>query len=138
MLADALIICREVLLGSPEVTALVHDRVYATPMLPPGHGYPCVKLQHISTSQYSRVGFRHAATAVVQLDVWAYEQGLCARIAGVALDVLHGTPTVPGAVSIRTQYEGRSLDESVQPPLHRYRADLAVRVARIEEVMSNG
>lgn len=132
-IADPLLVVRELLLGDPEVTALVHDRVYATPVLPKDHAYPCIRLSHIGAGQYAPVGFRHSMTATVQLDVWSYDQTLTARTAGVALDVLHGTPQAPGALRIAPTAEFRELDESVQPPLYRYRADLAVRVTRIPE-----
>jgi hypothetical protein len=127
-LADPLLVCREILLGTDALTALVGDRVYATPDLPPDRAYPCIRLTHIGAADHSPVPFRHAATAGVQMDVWAEDMPTTATVAETALDALHGVPRVPGALHIRPISEAREIDEAVQPPLYRYRADLSVRV----------
>jgi hypothetical protein len=132
VLADPLVVCRETLLDDPLVQQFTDGRVYATPVLPPDHQYPCIRLSHTGGSGHAPVPFRHSYVAGVQLDVWAYDQTVCALIGEAALDILHRVPTVEGAVSIRPTFEARELDESVQPALHRYRADLEVRVRTIE------
>jgi hypothetical protein len=130
-LPDPVLVCREVLLADPAVTALVEDRVYATPDLPQGHSYPCLRLTHVGTSGHAPVGFRHSASALVQLDAWAAQMRDLHTLAEAALDALTGHPHVPGALSIRPVSEVRELDESAQPPLHRYRTQLTVRIAHI-------
>lgn len=130
-LGDPLAIVRTILLADPAVAALVTE-VYATPLLPPGHGYPLIRLSHIGSSDYTPVGFRQAAVAQIQMDAWSYDQSEVAAIGEAALDALHGTPAVDGAIYIRPTFEAREIDETVQPPLHRYRADLAVKIVRLE------
>lgn len=133
MLADPLLVCREVLLADAAVVAEFDDRIYATPELPVGHGYPCVRLSHTGQSEYAPVGFRQAATAGIQVDVWAAEDQSFEDLSVLAetiMDSLTGVPRVAGALYIRPTFETRELDETVQPPLYRYRADLSVRVVR--------
>lgn len=129
-LADPVLVCREVLLADPAVTALADGRVYGTPDLPAGHAFPCLRLTHVGTSGHAPVPFRHSASALVQLDVWALQMRDLHELAEAALDALTGTPDVPGALSIRPVSEVRELDERAQPPLHRYRAQLSVRIVR--------
>lgn len=129
-LADPVLVCREILLADPAVTALVADRVYGTPDLPPGHAFPCIRLTHVGTSGYAPVPFRHSASALVQMDVWAPQMRDLHEIAEAALDALTCTPSVPGALSVRPVSEARELDERAQPPLHRHRSQLSVRVVR--------
>lgn len=129
-LADPLLVCRELLLSDPVVSPLVGDAVYATPDLPQGHTYPCIRLTHIATTGHAPVAFRHSAAATVQLDVWAETMPSLMEIAEGSLDALHGVSPIDGANYIRPTSEGRSIDESVQPPMYRYRADLEVRVVR--------
>lgn len=131
-LVDPLLVCREVLLAHQALADEVGGRVYATPDLPPGHSYPCIRLTHIATADHSPVGFRHAATATVQMDVWAVDMATLTRISEHALDVLTGTPAVPGSLFIRVAFEAREFDETAQPPLYRYRADLSVRTTTIQ------
>jgi len=130
-LADPLVVCRTVLLADPTVTALIGDRVYATPLLPKGHSYPCVRLTLTGASGHTPVGFRQGMDAAVQFDAWAVDMPGVSAVAEACLDSLHGTPDVTGAIRIKVVLEARELDEAVQPPLHRYRADLLVRVAKI-------
>ena len=131
-LGDALVICRQILIADPAVDGLVGGEVYSTPLLPPQHQYPLIRLTHIGQTGYAPVAFRHSALSQIQLDVWSYDQSDCAAIAEAALEALHGAPAVDGAISITPTYESREMDETVQPPLHRYRADLSVRVVRIQ------
>lgn len=128
-LADPLLVVRDLLLADAGVVALVGGGVYASPVLPPDREYPLIRLQHIGTTTHSPVAFRQAATAVVQMDVWARGFSECATIAEVALDCVSGIPPAgAGAIRVSPTFEARSVDETAQPALYRYRADLAVRV----------
>ena len=131
-LADPLVVCRETLLADPAVVAATGGRVYATPSLPVGHSYPCVRLTLVGASGHTPVGFRQGMEAAVQLDAWAEDMTVVSTVAEACLDALHGVPDQPGAVYIKAVFEARELDEAAQPPLHRYRADLSVRVAKID------
>ena len=129
-LADPLVVCREVLLSSPGVLAIT-DQVYATPFLPPGHTYPLIWLSHIGTTGHAPVGFRHSATATVQMSVWAHSQEECAVLAEAALDAIQGVPPDGlGALYVSVSFESSDLDETAQPALYRRRADLQVRIAQ--------
>jgi hypothetical protein len=130
MLADPLVACRDALLADPDVAAAVADRVYATPDLPQGHAYPCIRLTHIGTSGYAPVGFRQSASASVQLDAWATDMPTLHLIAEHVMDALTGR-TADG-MYIKPTFESRSLDEAVQPPLYRFRADLSARIVRAD------
>jgi hypothetical protein len=132
VLADPLVEVRRALLADPAVEAMVAGRVYATPLLPPDRGYPCIQLTHIATGRFAPVGFRALAEARVQLDVWAHDQTTAAAAAGAALDaaVALSTPAVPRVTQL---FASSEVDETVQPPLHRARADLAVTIARTQQ-----
>jgi hypothetical protein len=133
-LADPLVVCRDVLLKSPPVTAICGGDVYATPLLPVGHGYPLIRLLEIGRNNYGNVPFRHSADALIQMDVWAYSMPEMAALREAALDALHRPPPPSrnyGVARIATTSEVVTVDETVQPPLYRCRADLVVRVAQI-------
>ena len=128
-LHDPLLVCRQILLADPAVAAIVGTRVYATPVLPKDHTYPLIRLTHIGSSDYSPVGFRHAATATVQLDAWALTMPELYDLKEQALSALHDTPPAgSGASRIAVTSEVMEIDESLQPALYRCRADIAVRV----------
>lgn len=133
MIPDPLITVRDLLLADLPVTALAGDRVYATPLLPAGHSYPLIRLTHIGSSDYAPVGFRQALTAIIQLDVFAHDQPAARRLAETALVALHRRHHTRGLLHIRPSSEVADLDETAQPPLYRYRADLLVRLAAIPE-----
>jgi hypothetical protein len=131
-LSDPLVVCREILLSDAPTKALVDERVYATPILPPDRRYPLIRLSHVGQSEHAPVGFRQAATATIQMDIWDHDQTVVATVAETALDALHGVPVVAGALYIKPTFEAREIDETAQPPLHRYRADLSVRIVRAD------
>lgn len=132
VLTDPLVGVRAMLLADPAVTALVGNAVYATPDLPKGHVYPCIRLTHTGSSGHAPVAFRHSLSAMVQIDLWAETMADMSALAEVALNCLHGVSRQPGILHIRPTFEARELDEAAQPPLYRYRADLLVRVSQVE------
>lgn len=128
-LPDPTLVCRNILLGDPTVINLVGNRVYASSTLPVGHTYPCVRLTHIGSGEHAPVPFRHSATATVQVDMWAPDLPALHELRESVLDALHGTPPVgSGAIRIAVTSEVVEADETLQPPLYRCRADLAVKV----------
>jgi hypothetical protein len=130
-LADPLVVCRRILLDSLPVTQLVGEEVYATPMLPVGHKYPLIRLIEIGRNNYAPVAFRHSADCLIQMDVWAATMPELTGIREAALTALHRPPPIGAGVSrIATTSEVVDLDEQVQPPLFRCRADLVVRAVQ--------
>jgi hypothetical protein len=131
-LRDPLLVVKDLLTAAPTVTAIVGTDIYATPLLPVGHGYPLIRITHIGSNDYAPVGFRHSADALMQLDLFAADLPTVAALREAVLDTLHTRlPADSGATRIAVTSEVVDVDESVQPPLYRCRADVVVRIVQV-------